>query len=211
MPSSELSLSAQTWLPNPPAGTAICLGFDGSLNNDWTALQAETLEGYSFTPRWGPDEQPTYWDPAENGGRIPHGDVATAVDELFDRYRVVRGYFDPHDWETDIEDYALKHGQDRVVAWATNRISQMHDELARFLNDLVLGRITHDGDPIAGTHMLQAKKVGRPGQHYILAKPNENQKIDIAMAKVLAHTAVRDVITGGLDVAPAPTQVLIFR
>jgi hypothetical protein len=51
--------------------------------------------------------------------------------------------------------------------------------------------------PIAGTHMLQAKKVGRPGQHYILAKPNENQKIDIAMAKVLAHTAVRDVISGG--------------
>jgi hypothetical protein len=59
------------WLPNPEPGAAVCLGFDGSETNDWTALAAETIDGYSFTPRYGPDERPAVWAPAEWNGRIP--------------------------------------------------------------------------------------------------------------------------------------------
>lgn len=44
-------MPSQPWLPNPPDGTAICLGFDGSINNDWTSISGQTMDGYSFTPR----------------------------------------------------------------------------------------------------------------------------------------------------------------
>jgi hypothetical protein len=52
-----------SWLPNPPDGTEVCLGFDGSDVDDWTALRAETFEGFQFTPRFLGD-RPTIWNPA---------------------------------------------------------------------------------------------------------------------------------------------------
>jgi hypothetical protein len=199
------------WLPNPPDGTPICLGFDGSLNNDWTALQAETMTGYSFSPLWGPNAEPTYWNPAEHGSRIPHGLVADAIDELHSRFVIVRQYCDPHDWESDIEDWALRYGKERVITWETNRITPMHAEIVRFENDLREGRITHDGDPTAALHVGNAKKVGKPGQKFILGKPNENQKIDIAMAKILAHTAVRDSLAGGWEPPKPRSKMRVYR
>ncbi|QJU54346.1 terminase TerL endonuclease subunit [Herbiconiux sp. KACC 21604] len=200
----------QLWLPNPPDGTAICLGFDGSLNNDWTAIGAETMDGYSFTPRWGPDEVATIWNPAEHGGRIPHSEVHTAFGELFDRFVVVRAYCDPHDWETDIEDLALEHGEEKVVQWPTNQISRMYLAIRRFENDLAQGRIRHDGCPVAAQHVGNAKKVGKPGQMYILGKPNENQKIDVAMTRVVAHEAKSDALAAGWE-PPKPRRVRVWR
>jgi phage terminase large subunit-like protein len=38
-----------------------------------------------------------------------------------------------------------------------------------------------------------ARKVAKPGDKYVLGKPNEHQKIDVAMADVLAHEAWADV------------------
>ena len=198
-------------LPNPPDGTSICLGFDGSLNNDWTALQAETMDGFSFTPLTGPDKTPTFWNPVEHGDRIPHGEVAAAVDEVFTRFKVVRGYFDPQDWETDIEDFALLYGAERIITWPTNRAKAMFEEIRRFENDLREGRITHDGDPTAALHMNQAKKVGKPGQLYNLGKPNEQQKIDIAMAKILAHSAKSDAKASGWEPPKPRSKMIVFR
>lgn len=111
--------SQRLWLPNPPDGTAIGIGFDGSINNDHTAIRAQTMDGYAFTPRWGPTpDTPTLWDPNEHGGRIPHGEVEAAVDELFGRFEVVRMYCDPEDWETDIEDWQREHGGARDAGGA---------------------------------------------------------------------------------------------
>ncbi len=199
------------WLPNPPDGSNICLAFDGSLNNDWTALGAETMDGYSFTPRIGDDEIPTFWDPAAHGGRIPHGAVDAAVDEIFSRFNVARMYCDPQDWETDIETWAIRHGPERVITWPTNRVTQMYAEIRRFEADLVEGRIRHDGCPIASLHVGNAKKVGKPGQKYILAKPNEAQKIDGAMVRILAHTAVREAISDGWEPPKPRSKVRVWR
>lgn len=109
------------WLPNPEKGTACTVGMDGSENNDWTALQCETIGGFSFTPRYGPDRRPAVWNPAEWGGEIPRGEVHAAVDEIFKTFRVKRMYADPHGWYTEIGDWALKHGQDVVFEWPTNK------------------------------------------------------------------------------------------
>lgn len=193
------------WLPGPPRGTPVCLGFDGSENNDWTALAAETMDGYSFTPRYGPDQRPTIWDPQEWGGSIPRDQVRAAVDEVVATFRVARAYCDPQDWRTEIGEWALEYGEHVFREWPTNKVSRMHPALRTFEVDLVQGRIEHDDCPITRTHVANARKVARPGQMYILGKPTDHQKIDAAMARVLAHEAKQDAMADGWK--PPATRV----
>ena len=205
-------MPSRKWLPNPPDGTPIGLGFDGSINNDTTGLRAQTMDGYAFTPRWGPTpDTPTWWDPREHGGTIPHSEVDAAVDELFARFTVVRFYADPEDWNTDIEAWALRHGEERVVSWPTNSTSRMYPEIRRFEADLREGRIRNDGCPVTEAHMANARKVGKPGQKYILGKPNETQKIDLAMCAILANAAVRDALAAGWTAPKTRSRVRVWR
>lgn len=189
----------QDWLPNPDDGTPICAGFDGSENNDWTAIRCETRDGLLFTPRYGPDRRPTIWNPAEWGGEIPRGEVRAAVDEIFTRWKVKRFYCDPQDWYSEIGDWALEHGEEHVFEWQTGKVDRMFHAIRRFEADLRTGRIEHDGCSIAATHVANARKVAKPGQKYILGKPTDHQKIDVAMASILAHEAAADAREAGWD------------
>ena len=175
----------------------VCLGFDGSESDDWTAIKAETLDGLLFTPRYGPDRRPAYWNPAEWGGRIPRSEVHAAVDELHQRYRVERQYCDPRGWQTEIDDWALRYGEQVVIPWATNRIAQMHAALERFVTDLATGALTHDGCPVTAAHVANARKLAKPGDRYILGKPSQGQKIDLAVASVIVHEAAADARAAG--------------
>jgi len=199
-----------SWLPNPDDGTDVCLGFDGSESDDFTAIQAETLGGFTFTPRYGPDQRPTIWNPAEWGGQIPRGEVHAAVDELMERYTVERMYCDPHDWYSEIGDWALKYGDNHVFEWPTNQVSRMFPEIRRFEVDLAQGRISHDGCPVVTIHAANAKKIAKPGQKYVLGKPANHQKIDAIMARILAHTAAADAHEAGWGEV-VDTRVFVFR
>lgn len=190
-------LTQVQWLPSPPDSTRICLGFDGSDSDDWTAIQGETIDGMTFTPRYGPDRRPTIWNPAEWGGNIPRGEVDAAVDELFGRFKVKRMYCDPHDWYSEIGDWALRFGEEHVFEWNTSRVSKMYDEIKRFEIDLKERRVTHDGCPLAAIAFANARKVAKPGQKYVLGKPAQHQKIDVTMARILAHTAASDARADG--------------
>ena len=191
-------------------GERVALGFDGSRSQDWTALRLETFDGYRFTPTYGPDKRPTFWDPAEWGGRIPRGEVKAAVAEVFARYRVARAYIDPRHWETQADEWALEHGDDVVVLWPTNQVSRMFEALSRFLEDTAEVATTHDGDATVKVHALAARKLAKPGDKYILGKPSENQKIDLLMADVLAHEAAADQRAEGWA-DPADNRVIVFR
>lgn len=199
------------WLPEPEPGTPICIGFDGSDVDDWTALRAETLEGFQFTPRYGPDRRPTIWNPAEWGGRVPRDEVDVAMGEVFERFDVSRAYFDPPRWETDVDRWALAHGEERVIEWATYRSRQMYDALNRFVVDLTAGRIRHDGCPLTALNIANARKIAKPGDRYILGKPSQAQKIDVAMASVLAHEAAADARAAGWSAEPAQTYFRLSR
>ncbi len=177
-------------------GTPVCLGFDGSDSDDWTAIRLETLEGDRFTPTYGPDRRPTIWNPAEWGGSIPRAEVNAAVDELCETYVVHRAYCDPRDWQSEIGEWALRHGDEVFVEWATYRLVQMHDALQRLVNDLGR-RTTHDACPTTAQHVANARKLARPGDRYLLGKPNQHQKIDAAMADVLCHEAAADARAAG--------------
>ena len=184
---------------------AVSLGFDGSFSGDWTALRAETLGGHRFTPTYGPDDRPTIWNPAEWKGLVPRSEVIAAVDQVFVTFKVARMYIDPRHWETQADQWALEHGEDVVILWPTNSINRMFPALNRYYTDLVEAATTHDDCTITRTHALNARKLAKPGDKFILGKPSEHQKIDALMADVLAHEAASDARAAGWSI-PQPRK-----
>jgi hypothetical protein len=61
---------------------------------------------------------------------------------------------------------------------------------------------------VARTHALNAQRIAKPGDQFILGKPTEGQKIDVLMADVLAHEAAADARSEGWGVDDGPT---VFR
>lgn len=185
-----------------PDGTAVVLGFDGSDVDDWTAIRAETQDGYQFTPTYGPNgaKQPTIWNPADWDGQVPRLEVAEAVAELMTRYRVVRMYADPPYWPTEIDDWAAKYGEKKVVRWHTARPIQMQAAADRLHTDVVKAesQFSHDGCPLTEAHVEATHKRPRPGgtkenPRYVLTKPEDGRKIDACVASILCHEAAGTV------------------
>lgn len=198
------------WLPNPPRGTSVCGGFDGSDNDDWTAIKLETREGFIFTPRFGPDRLPAIWNPAEHDGQIPHDQVDAAWDEICTTYDVLRVYCDPGfrdelSWESDIERWATEHpdakGDPKIfLPWqmsGNHRINAVYQALKRFEADMKAARITQDGCPITEAHMANTRRIPKPGERYGLGKPSQHQKIDAGVTTVLCHEAASDMRAEG--------------
>ncbi len=189
----------------------VCLGFDGSESEDWTTLRAEDVTGLRFTPTFdvGGDLRPTWWDPARHGGQIPRAEVRAALGWVFGRFDVARMYADPRGWWTEIDDWSLEHGADRVVQWPTNQIGRMHTALVRYRTDLGEGTTVHLADRVWRSHALHARVLAKPGDRFVVGKQTVTQKIDLLMADVLAHEAACDARAQGW--ATQDRSVLSFR
>ena len=198
-------MHTRVWLPNPPEGTSVAGGFDGSENDDHSAIKLETREGFLFTPRYGPDQRPTIWNPHEWGGRIPRSEVHAAWEELAVRYKLVRVYYDPGfrdetSWETEGETWDQEYGPKVFIPWqmsGNSRVEAVYQAARRFEADLESGFITHDGCPITTTHMGNMRKVAKSADRYGLAKPSQTQKIDAGVTSILAHEAASDARAAG--------------
>ncbi|AVH57877.1 MULTISPECIES: hypothetical protein [Streptomyces] len=187
--------------------TRIVLGFDGSDMDDWTAIRAETMDGYQFTPLYGGNDEPTIWNPADYGGQVPRAEVRAAMDQLMNRYDVVRLYADPPYWDTEVDEWVDQYGEERVIRWYTRRMVQMYAAAERLKTDVVkrntaegsrAAAFTHDGCELTQAHVQNTRQAERPSGLYVLRKASPAQKIDIAVASVLAHEALGDVIAAGL-------------
>lgn len=179
----------------------VVLGFDGSDVDDWTGIRAETHDGYQFTPVTAAGV--TIWSPADHGGKVPRLEVAAAVAELFTMFDVVRMYADPPYWETELDTWAEKYGEKRVIRWASYRPVPMHAALERLLTDVnkADSGFSHDGCPTTALHIGNARRAGRTMgsvPRYILTKPGDGRKIDLAVCSVLAHEAWGDVTAAKL-------------
>jgi phage terminase large subunit-like protein len=108
-------------------------------------------------------------------------------------------YCDPPWWQSEIDAWALEHGEKVVLEFATYRPVQMHAALQRFVTDLTTGSLTHDDCKSTALHIANARKAARPGDRYILTKPAGayHQKIDAAVTSVLAHEAAADARAAG--------------
>jgi hypothetical protein len=184
--------------------TRVCFGFDGSDNDDHTGIRLETLDGHQFTPTYS-EKRRTYWRPDEWGGRIPRAEVNAAVSELASGFEIIRAYCDPFFWESEIDAWASLYGEKVFIKWATNKIERMHFALERFRTDVYNPEsdFTHDDHEPATAHLRNAIVRSRTVdkltgvRRYIIGKPTDTQKIDLAMSSVLAHEARMDAIAAG--------------
>jgi len=181
-------------------GTQVVLGMDGSDVDDWTAIRAETQDGYQFTPTYGPDKLPTIWNPADHDGQVPRLEVAAAVDELFGFFDVIRMYGDPPYWETELDAWAAKYGEKRVLRWETYRPVQMHAAAERLITDVNKqdSGFSHDACSVTETHVGNARKAARLHNRYVLTKASPTQKIDSCVTSIIVHEAAGDVTAAKL-------------
>lgn len=181
-------------------GEAIVLALDGSDVDDWTCLRAESRDGYQFTPTYGPDRRPCYWNPADHGGQVPRLEVRAAVDEIMTRFKVVRFYLDPPYWETEADEFAAQYGDKRVLRWETYRPVQMHAAAERMLTDSAKADsgFSHDGCRVTRLHVSNARRSARPAGRYVLKKASPSQKIDLCVTSIICHEAAGDVTAAGL-------------
>jgi phage terminase large subunit-like protein len=176
-------------------GTAIALGFDGSLRDDATVLIGSRMsDGFVFPVGiWAKPSGPqaSFWE-------VPRPEVLAAVREAFARYEVSRMYADPHEWRTDIDTLAAELGEERVLRWETRRDVQMAAALDRLHTGLMTGELWHSGHLVLMEHFGNAY-VRRKGGHRLVRKEHESspRKIDSVVGAALAGEARADALAAG--------------
>lgn len=194
-------------------GTQIVVAFDGSDVDDWTGFRCETRDAYQFTPTFA-DGTPMIWNPADHPDhQVPRLEVMAGLAHIMATYNVARGYFDPPYWESEIDAAAEEYGEDRIIRWYTKRPTQMHAAAERLYVDLgkADSGFWHDGCETTQKHIEAAHKSPRPTAdqqgRYILRKPGDGRKIDMAIPSILAHEAWGDVTAAGW---PAINDELVY-
>lgn len=190
-------------------GEAIAIGFDGSLNDDTTVLRGCRMsDGFLF--KIGVWAKPD--GAAGAGWEVPRLEVLAAIREAYTRYTVARGYFDPHEWRSDIELLAQEFGEDSVISWPTSRYVPMAAALDRLHSGLRKGEVWHDDDPLAAEHYGNAY-VDMRGRSRLVRKeyPNSPRKIDSVVGDALALEARADAIAAGWSAEPNETYFRLPR
>jgi phage terminase large subunit-like protein len=187
MASEDWWLTADQWRAGQRSdqlalGDQVTLGFDGSRTSDATALVACRGRDGLLVPLY-------VWEPP-----ISSSEVDAALAQTMERYQVVRAYFDPPLWQSELERWEREYGS-AIYSWATNRGLPMSAAVERFRTDVLAGKLTHDGDPRLTAHVMNARtKTHRSG--YWLTKEAASDHIDAAVAAVLAWEARADALMG---------------
>lgn len=165
-----------------PDKARIVLAFDGSASGDSTALVGCTV---------GPDPHlfvAGLWEnPGDQQWRVPRGEVDTAVALAFDRWDVLELAADPWGWRSEIESWANRHGERRVLEWNTAHASRMAPATDRLYQAATEHSLTHDGDARLAAHIAHAVAKRTPmGDLIAKDKRNSPRKIDAAVAAIVA-------------------------
>jgi phage terminase large subunit-like protein len=172
-------------LVQPPEGTPITLGFDGSYNNDATALVGCTLEGHLFKVAvW---ERPSG---ASDDWVVPRDKVDVAIADAFRRWKVRGMAVDKSRWVSEVQQWAERYGSQVVIDMPQSR-ARMVPASAHFYTAVVQGLLTHDGDVDLARHLSNAITRETPDGAYVTKEGRHSPlKVDLAIAAVLAHEAL---------------------
>ncbi|MFF1633963.1 hypothetical protein [Leifsonia sp. NPDC058248] len=188
----ELAAKADEIAP----GDAIAIGFDGSLRDDSTALiGCRISDGRLFLlGLWEAPED----EEAAAEWEVPVGEVDAAVAKAFADYSVVRMYCDPAYWQDIVGRWASEHGEKIVTEWWTNRERAMVAANERFHTAATTRELSYEPNDDLSRHVKNAKrKQTRSGVLIRKDRPGSPNKIDAAVAAVLAYEARGDAVQAG--------------
>lgn len=214
---SDAWLSQPEWAARADAarivadGEMVTLGFDGSRKRARGVTDATALigcrvgDGHMF--ELGVWEQPK--GPAGKDWQVPVVEVLAAVEAAFGRYTVVGMYADPAKWESHIATWEAKYGtrlkvkasRDHPISWwmTGGRATLIVRATLALHTAIVEGEMTHDGSYALTRHMLNARRrVSRAGIQIAKEHPDSANKIDAAVASILAWEARADAIAKGV-------------
>jgi phage terminase large subunit-like protein len=186
-------------------GDRIALGFDGSQSGDATALVACRLSDGLVQPL-GMWVAPLG---ADRDWQVPRGAVDAAMAAAMETYTVARAYCDPPLWQTEIDGWAREFGDAVVLRYDTNRVRMMA-ATERFRTDVMAGRLRHVEDEQLSAHVLSAQMHAARGGYWLAkSRPGSPDKIDLAVAAVLAYEARVDALAAKDD-RRRPGRLLTF-
>jgi hypothetical protein len=178
-------------------GDKIALGFDGSFNDDSTALMGCRIED-NFVFPIHVQELPDNEVEAKNWEVDPEA-VNGAVNQAFVDYDVVAFFADPPLWETYVNLWDVKHGPKLLVdgphnskiSYRTNQHVQMATAVGRMYIAICQFRVKVSNDIAYQRHLLNATKWDKGSNKYVIGKApgSSDRKVDMAVAGVLAHEA----------------------
>ncbi len=167
-------------------GAEVMLGFDGSYNDDSTALVGCTVEETPHLFVLGAWEKPD--GPAGSNWVVPRHEVDARVHEAMSRYRVLELCADPPQWEREIDGWADRYGDVVVAEFRTNLRRFMGRACAKLHSAVMNDRVTHDGDEALARHVANAvTKETSDGAYITKDGRNSPRKIDLAIAAVIAY------------------------
>ncbi len=197
----------------------ITLGFDGSRSRtrgktDATALVGCTIDGHVWLIQaWEHPDNVDEW-------QVPTTEVEAVVRETFDKFNVVGFYADPAKWESYVADWEARYGKRLKVGppskpiqwWMTGgRTGLIAKALESFHTAVVEGEMSHNGSSVLTRHVLNARRKIRSGTVQIgKVHPDSEDKIDAAVAAVLAWQARVDAVAKGIGYKPtraAPRRI----
>jgi hypothetical protein len=195
-------------------GALAVLGFDGSRSRDGTALVATCV-------RTGRQELLGLWErpPGDEEWTVPDAQVNAAVDGAFERFDVWRLYADPWKWRDELNAWAGRHGQQRIIDWPTNRPKPMAYAVRRYVRAVADGEQTHDGNRDFARHIANAHKRPVPGlfdedgrQMSVIGKERDDSPLlmDAAMAGCLSWEARGDAVAAGALKQPGPGELVFI-
>ena len=161
-------------------GERVVFAFDGSASGDSTALVGATMDGYVWL-------EGIWENPGDPRWRVPRESVSAAVDLAFDRYNVVEMACDPWGWRSEIEAWAKRHGETRVIEWNTAAAQRMAPATDRLYQAVNTKAMTHDGDEQLSAHIAHCIAKRTPmGDLVSKDKRGSPRKIDAAVAAIVA-------------------------
>ncbi|CAG7845782.1 hypothetical protein USB125703_02057 [Pseudoclavibacter triregionum] len=163
-------------------GERVVLAFDGSASGDSTALVGCTV---------GPDPHvfvvDVWANPGDRGWRVPRAQVDQVVAAAFDRWDVLELAADPWGWRSEIESWAHRHGEKRVVEWNTAAAQRMAPATDRLYQAVMTQELTHDGNATLSAHIAHCVAKSTPmGDLVTKDKRGSPRKIDAAVAAIVA-------------------------
>jgi hypothetical protein len=183
-------------------GDTLALGFDGSDRRDATALYAARW------PDWTVFELAVWECPQDEitgnrvkGWRVPRAEVRATIRWALETFRVVRGYADPKEWQTDIDEFSEEFGKAfmRFPHHSANRIGPASERFDTMFAERTLRFAPSEGNTLL-RHAANARKEPcgpltsgwwRP------VRKIEGQPIDAFSAAISAVHALGDAVAEG--------------
>lgn len=164
-----------------PDGADVVLGFDGSFNNDSTAL---VVVACGDVPRIGVVDAWEKADTDDPNWQVPILDVEDAIRKACRRWQVREIVCDPFRWART---YQILEDEGLPIVEFPQSPPRMIPATQRFFEAVMQGQITHDKDARLTRHLGNCTlKTDARGSRLSKESKASNRKIDLAVAAVMA-------------------------